>query len=151
MLANYEIRPYEPDDFYATNFGDSCEMLTGMPEKTIAEFYGKQGPAFSGFADGEIIACAGVFIKWPGTGESWCRITPKVFEHKRFFFVQSGRYLDLIAKQKNLQRIEANVQASNERALKFVDHLGFKCEGPKLKYFNGETFFGYAKFYGGEE
>jgi hypothetical protein len=146
--VKYEVRPYKPEDYYQIRFkGEDTRLLAGMGEVDLAKSYAKQGPAFSGFADGEIIACAGVVILWPGTGEAWCLVSPRVRAYPLFFHRATILHLGLIVQEKHLCRIQANVQKDFPMGHRWIVSLGFESEGDMPMYFGGLTFTRYAKIY----
>lgn len=104
------------------------------------------GEAWTGTADGEIIACGGVIPVWPGLAEVWIAVSPLAKEHVSFLFRQSKRFLDLITDHYSLRRLQTNVQADLPEAVRFVEHLGFVREATLSDYGpNGETFYSYKR------
>jgi RimJ/RimL family protein N-acetyltransferase len=147
----YDIIPFKKEHWYQLRFRDDAEALTGLPDAEHARILAGGGPAYSAYADGTIIGMGGVFILWPGTGEAWCLVSPEIRKHGIFFTRAVKRYLDMIAKLKNLERIQAAVQVDFQVGLKFIEALGFGAEGVMEKFFNGKTFIRFAKFYSKEE
>ena len=95
--------------------------------------------------DGEPIACFGVHEVWGTNGEVWVALSEKVLEaHMKTLVVVTRRALDDMNKM--YKRLQCYIEASNERALSFVEHFGFRCEGLLEAYGpQGEDFCVYAR------
>lgn len=143
-----EIVPFQKDHWYTLRLsGRDAEALTGLPDAEHARMLATGGPAYSVFADGEIIGMGGVFMHWPGVGEAWALVSPEAKKHGIPFARAARRYLDQMAKDRKLERVQAAVQADFEDGLKFTEALGFRAEGLMEKFFHGKTFVRFAKFY----
>lgn len=112
-------------------------------EKAYA--YEKSGPCYTGFVDGEVIACAGVHLLWPGCGEAWAVVTPKVYDNPLFFHRAVKNLLQHIINKHKLYRVQATVLDGFARGMKWLEVLGFECEGLMRKYLNDEDHWRYAR------
>jgi hypothetical protein len=146
-LPKYDIIPFKACHWYSLRATDGVDELTGLPDEHHARILAGGGPAYSALAENKIIGIGGVFVLWPGNGEAWCLVSPEIQKHKFFFFRQSLRYLDMMARQHHLERIQAAVRVDFEAGLKFVEALGFQAEGIMEKYYRGRTFIRFAKIY----
>ena len=148
IRTKYEVRPYVPADYYKVKDGKpDAKLFLGVNEEEVARSYSARGVAFTGVVDGEILACAGVVILWPGMGEAWALVTPRIKDHKFFFHRTTLQYLDLIAQENHLDRIQANVQKDFGAGHRWAMSLGFRPEGDMLMFFGGMTFTRYGKIY----
>jgi RimJ/RimL family protein N-acetyltransferase len=143
-----EIVPFHERHWAELTAHRDLETLTGIPGREHLKFLLTGGISCSALVNGELIASGGVFILWPGTGEAWCMVLPKVFGHGVFFGRASRKCLDEIAAQKKLRRVQASVEEGFTRGTRFVETLGFRSEGLMEQYFNGKNFIRYAKIYG---
>lgn len=87
--------------------------------------------SFSIFADGKLIACAGVAEYWAGRGESWAVIAT---DCKADFFRLHNvvkRYLEICP----IRRVEASVDCDFPAGHRWVKALGFTLEAERLKSF----------------
>lgn len=91
-------------------------------------------PAYTGLVNGEIIGCAGVQIQWPGVGEAWMMVSTLIEKYPLFVHRSVKKALIEIQEQYQLQRIQTTVLADFETAHKWVERLGFQCEGIMRKF-----------------
>lgn len=84
--------------------------------------------------DDEVLLCGGVVTHWPGRGEAWAVLS----EHRKRSIVAihraAIRLLDFA--QNTLERIEAIVCLDHEEAQRWVQHLGFRLESPRLEKYH---------------
>lgn len=109
--------------------GFSDEQLTSWAQKHEAN-----GVAWSGFADGHIIAAGGVHFYWPGVGEAWTFMTSYLHKYRFSIHKHTCRMLNKIISENNLHRVQAVVDAGNVKAIGWIESLGFDCEGMMKKY-----------------
>jgi hypothetical protein len=133
----YEVVPFEEKHWTELQIEDLDHALV----------LARGGPAYTAMVDGKVIGIGGVFVLWPGTGEAWALVSPGVKQHGLFFIRASRDYLDGIAREKNLERVQAAVQQDFDAGLKYIMALGFEYEGAMKRFFNGKTFLRFAKFY----
>ena len=107
-------------------------MVQGWVEK--AEIFSKVGKCFSAFVNGELIACAGVNVLWPGTGEAWAIVTPRIYKNKLFFHKAVKNNLEDIIKTKCLKRVQAQILVGFTAGARWIESLGFELEGVLKKY-----------------
>jgi len=114
---------------------DSLEgVLKPAPVRERAEFYLKMGPAYSGWIDGKLIGCAGIMIMWPGVGEAWIIFSEDVLQYKKDAYVVILDYLRAIISKLHLRRIQAHCHSALPHGQKYLEQLGFECEGKLKKY-----------------
>ena len=108
-------------------------QFKGEHQKDLADYEGK-GPAYTLFRDGEIVASAGFYVLWPGVAEAWMICTPLIFKYPLAFVRAVKEVFKNIDKLSIFTRIQATVRASDKRAVKFLEHLGFHKEGFMARY-----------------
>lgn len=90
--------------------------------------------AYTAIAGSEIIACAGVVEVWSGVGEAWMLVSDLVEKYPVFFHRTVKDILNAIYKKYQFQRIQATVRADFEKGHRWIETLGFKCEGLMKRY-----------------
>lgn len=144
----YEIRPYVPEDYAKIrNGGEDPQSLAGMGEEALSRTYALQGPAYSLWVDGNLVACGGIVVLWPGMGEAWCLVSERVKFHPLIFHKSAMKMIDEMAKERKLVRVQANVQKDFKTGNSWIQAIGFKPEGDMPMFFNGLTFTRYARIF----
>jgi len=112
------------------------EIEPGQEKRHIktAEARNKYGPAFTFLYCGKTIACAGVTIYWKGMGEVWLATSVNWKDFKKEAVIWARDVLDYLQDNWMLRRIQADVDAENETAQRFIEHYGFVKEGLMRKY-----------------
>lgn len=93
------------------------------------------GPCWSAVQDGQVLACAGLLLHWPGRAGAWCLIGdhfPRrgwVWLHKQ---VVAG--LARTSAELGLRRIEAETLTGWQPGAMWLRKLGFAPEGPMPAY-----------------
>lgn len=96
--------------------------------------YGKalaQHEAQTVVLDGRVVACCGVVRMWEGRGELWGLIAADIGqEGMRRMHYAAKAWLRNTA----WRRLEAHCDAEHVQAHRWLELLGFTCEGPLAKY-----------------
>ena len=111
----------------------SLERFKAEHCPNLAEYAGK-GPAWTLTHRGEIVASAGFYVMWPGVAEAWLTTTPLVYKYPLYFWRGTKEVFKRIDEQVKFRRIQATVKAADQRAIKYLKHLGFTIEGFMPKY-----------------
>jgi len=90
---------------------------------------------------GEVMACGGVFILWPGTGEAWLFLS-RLAGYSVVLSVK--KQLEEWMKQYDLQRVQAEVRSDFSAGRRFLEWLGMDLEGTLRKF--GPNGFDYAMY-----
>jgi len=140
-----EIRPYIPGDYMKIQrrHFDSLTFMNFPNPKLIAENLAR-GPAFTGVADGEIIASGGILPLWKGVGEAWVVSSDLVNLYPLTFAKVIWRKLKELIKIMNFERIQTTVDIEHKVSIAWVERMGFEYEGPMRKYLAGRTYLRYA-------
>lgn len=103
----------------------------------------ERGPyAFTGVADSEVIACAGVVMEWAGRGMCWAIVGENAGPHFRAVHRAVSGFLA----QTNIRRLEMVVKKGFPEAHRWARMLGFKMEGCMHAYSPaGDDYYLYAK------
>jgi len=83
---------------------------------------------------GRLVGCIGVTVYWPRMAEAWLLFSHHGYDHLVDIAHAAPAILEGMRHEHNLRRIQADVVATNERAISFVKHFGFKAEGLMKKY-----------------
>lgn len=147
-MERFEIRQYLPEHMNLVRFDrEALSFSLGKPPGEMAEIYGKKGPAFTAFVDGQAIGMAGVNLLWPGTGEAWAIFGSGYETHGIFIHRSVVKYLERIVRENKLIRLQAVAQADNRTNVAWLFHLGFKYEGEMPFYWQKKTFARFARIY----
>jgi len=129
-----KVIPFKPEHLQSLD-GETFSRLGLVPDwLKKAEHFNGNGTCFSGFADGQFVACAGISILWPGVGEAWAVITPNIYKHPLFFHKSIVQGLNTIIEKHNLYRVQATVLSGFEKGDEWIKRLGFEPEGIMRKY-----------------
>jgi RimJ/RimL family protein N-acetyltransferase len=131
-LDKLMIRAFREEDL--TLILDEIEPGGEHRHLKTAQARNRYGPAFTFLYAGAIIACAGVTIYWEGMGEVWLA-TSKIWpEFSKAAVIWTRDVLDFLQDNYHLHRLQADVDAGNETACRFIEHYGFQAEGLMRKY-----------------
>jgi N-acetylglutamate synthase-like GNAT family acetyltransferase len=84
---------------------------------------------------GMIIFCAGCYSCIQGVGDVWFVPGPAIDDYKRETYVHTLLFLEHTAKALKLRRIQAVLKEGAAKELRFVERLGFDCEGTMRSLF----------------
>lgn len=131
-LDKLMIRAFREEDL--TLILDEIEPGEERRHLKTAQARFRYGPAFTFLYDGAIIACAGVTIYWEGMGEVWLATSRIWPQFTKAAVIWTRDVLDFMQREWKLVRIQADVDAENETACRFIEHYGFIREGLMRKY-----------------
>ncbi len=123
------------------------EGFVSRGNRALFEAYPKIGPAITLLNDSfEVIACAGVLIPWEGFGEFWMIPGVLVPKYKKSVWKEAKLFIKDSRERFNLRRIQATIRENDQRAIRWIERLGFQKEG-LLRCFgmDGENHFMYAR------
>lgn len=86
-------------------------------------------PGIALLADGEVVACGGVVIIWPGVGEAWMRTSPLLERYPVASLRLTKQFLNTAANCLKLRRMQCTVRKGYAPAIKWAERLGFASEG----------------------
>jgi hypothetical protein len=124
------VRKYEPADFLRIELSEGAKIgREGQPAEEWALDHYRCGPAFTVVDPEErIVFCGGLHIMWKGTAILWS-----------VFSLLAGKYpntlrvarclLDYYQNERGFTRIQCDVDPGWSVAVRFVECLGFQCEG----------------------
>jgi len=146
MAVELRVVPYEPEHFLriqrkCTNLQHA--MGFGTLEELARIFL--RGPAYTGFANEEIVGCGGIMLLWRGVGEAWAVASPLAGRYPKFFHKTIRQFLAWLIEKHRLERVQAMVDENFEAGLRWAWSLGFRPEGPMAKYLAGRTYIRFAR------
>lgn len=118
----------QPRAFEARQIG-----LVADPQ-ALAALYAQRGPAFTGMAGQEIMACGGLVMLWRGVAEVWMVSTALVAARPLAFHRAVKRGLARLRQDMGLWRVQAAVQKEHEVSRAWLARLGFREEGEMPGY-----------------
>lgn len=135
--------PYEPEHYIEIS-KDNTEGPSGFIDENSAKFH-SVAPATTALNDGEPVACFGLTPLWNGVSELWARFS-RPWAEKHPITLARGANFWLMDRMKDHHRVQCYVVASNKKAVKFAEVIGFtekyllQSYGP-----NGEDFYLFSR------
>ena len=88
----------------------------------------------TGYVNGEIVGCGGIRNLWPGVGEVWTLLSPKVnlYPMRTYECLKNG--FQQLIDENDFHRLQAWGRIGFVKAHTLFRHLGFKPEGIAKKY-----------------
>lgn len=139
-----DIRPFDISHFDAMELQDNGWLK--REERARYAWLQESGVSYTLFLDGLPIYCGGLAESWPGVCDIWMLPSVDVI-HKPISVVKAARWMLDDAIEKMLpHRIQATVKAADDRAVRFIEALGFEREGLMRAFSSDKTdFFLYAR------
>jgi hypothetical protein len=139
-----ELRKFEIGDYFEIE-RRKFDMLTflNFPDPREVAKRLATGPAYTLVNSKNIVAAGGVVPFWKGVGEGWVISSDLVPQHGIAFAKTVLRMLEDI--EKNFERIQTTVDAEHKVSLKWVEWMGFKCEGLMRKFIGGRDYYRFAR------
>ncbi len=108
-------------------------------------FYQRAGPAWSGVHHGKVIVASGIVMLWPGVVEAWLFASDGIKECKIAFHKAVVRMMEGLMRDANLHRIQTSCHSEYATSRKWLERLGFQCEGLMAGYApDGTDYYRYA-------
>jgi len=104
-----------------------------LPSKQNAEAL-EQTRAYTGIADGRVVACAGILPQWEGRAVTWAYLDERAGEHMTALHRAVKRYLDACP----IRRIEATVDCEFEAGHRWARMLGFQLECERMRAYRAD-------------
>jgi RimJ/RimL family protein N-acetyltransferase len=142
------VVPFEPwhaakiklREFDAKAFADM-----GISPAAYAAIY-VRGSGFSGVLDdGEVVACGGIVIPWPGSGHAWALTSELVEDYTLTFHKTFKRMIAFLEREHGLRRIETPVHAQYVVSQRWLKRLGFRPESLMRRWLGGEDYYQYVR------
>lgn len=132
------VVPYEPWHLKAIDVEHETKVAL-LIRYTLADLL-KEHAVYTAINDTEVLIIAGIIKLWPGVGEATVYISKKYFDGtlslkdriKAAKVIR--RYFHLILSNMTFHRVQATVDTSFKRALRFIEYMGFDQEGLAKKF-----------------
>lgn len=86
---------------------------------------------YAAIYEGELVAVGGLQVRWEGVGMLWLMLTEKCkkdgLRDLRVLYAIKDK-VDFLLEKNNIWRAEAYVRTDFPKAIKMIEHLGFKRE-----------------------
>ena len=130
-MAAIRFEPFRPEhlDLLHPRASARANMDWTGDFAALARTYATTGPAVTMRVDGEVAACAGICLFWPGMGEAWCIASALVERYPLRFCKAAREWLAAMESATRTHRVQAHVEAADTRALRWLAWLGFQEEG----------------------
>lgn len=83
--------------------------------------------------DGEVLAVLGLVVRWDGVADVWAVIGDGARGRGVALTRAARRLLRRFASELRLRRVGASVQASRDEYCRWIELLGFECEGVEAR------------------
>ena len=140
-MPSIALRPFRPCDLARLD-------PPLLPPEAAAGLEPPPGAAFSALAGGRVLGCAGVIVPHGSRcGRAWALLGDDLRARPFLLHRLAARGLDSIARRHCLTRIEASVQADFAAGRRWLEALGFRCEGRLPDTPGGERFLRYERHF----
>lgn len=132
------VVPYEPWHLKAIDVEHETRVALVI-RYSLADLL-KQHAVYTAINDSDVLIIAGVITLWPGVGEATVYMSKKYFDGSLSLKdrIKAAkvikRYFDLILSNMTFHRVQATVDLSFERALRFIEYMGFEQESLAKMY-----------------
>lgn len=117
-------------------------MLEFMSSTEYQRYLEAQGESFTALEGDKILACAGLLKMWKGRAVAWAIMDKDLKKHFLSIHYAVKRFLSAT----DYRRIETHVYCDFEQGKRWIELLGFTCEGVLHKYTpDGFDCFGYSR------
>ena len=114
---------------------EEIELEYEMSPAEKAGFEGYQNiVGFTARKDGKIVMMGGVHVMWQGVGEGWLVMSKHAHSMPKTVARYADEFFDVIMNEANIQRMQASINATDPRSVRFARWLGFENEGLMRKY-----------------
>lgn len=138
-----EIVPFRAEHIEQLQIENKDHLVYKIPH--LLTIYEQLETSHTYIHEGEILCCAGIIPYWEGVGEAWFVIPDDIDKAKVRICSTVKRYLDNVL-DTHYRRIQATARADNEKAIRFLEWLGFKREALLEKYgIEGDDYYLYAR------
>lgn len=135
------VLPYQPDHLRALVLQDAQSYLRPLingPEYAEGLM---RGPAYTAFAGGRPLVCAGVLEQWTGRANAWAVVGSFARDHMLPITRAVRDFLD----SQDYARIDTCVRAGFHPGLRWARLLGFADEGVMRRWMYGDDFHMFAR------
>jgi hypothetical protein len=148
-MHEIEIVPFTPDhakSIELREYDARCVEAFGVSREDLGRAYAAGGPGFSGVLDdGEVVACGGVMLQWPGVGLGWAMTSELVEDYALTFHKTFARLIRDLERREKLLRIQTIVHETHTVSQRWLKRLGFEEECLMLKVLGGENYYQYRR------
>lgn len=143
--VNMQLIQFEIEHFDMMKLDDNGYV--SRESRAMFEAYPKIGPAITLLNDSlEVVACAGVIVPYQGMGEFWMIPGSLVPKYGLTVSKEAKRFIADTVERFSLHRIQATVREVDQRAVRWIERLGFEREGLMKRYgSDGRNYFMYAR------
>lgn len=139
-----KIEPFDIEHFDQMDIDESTHLR--RENRELYERYKTIGSAISLLDGDKVLACGGCAVLWDGVGEIWM-LKGRYFADHPVSAVRAGRHVvkDALTRM-GLRRVQANVEAADIKAKRYIEAIGLCFEGLMRCYgVNGEDYLLYAR------
>lgn len=120
-----DVIPFEPEHMETIMLQPAQQRFFTYFNKEYAKDLKISGPCFTGIKDGRVLGCAGLVKQWENRAIAWSLLSGDIGNDFISIHKAVVRFLNL----SEYNRIEAFVDANFQQGHRWIEMLGFKCEG----------------------
>lgn len=124
------IRPATVEDIIATKARDLSEEHLPL----VANSLNMSVRALAGESDGRVLMVAGIVQAWPGCAEVWASVSADIASKPISIGRATAKFLPALVDGLGLWRLQATCATQNVTSLRWLEWLGFECEGLMRRY-----------------
>lgn len=83
---------------------------------------------------GELVACGGLQLFWPGVAEAWIEGTPLLRRYRYSLYYTLRHWFTVQRAALQLWRVQCAIVADHAEGCRLVEHLGFVREGVMARF-----------------
>ena len=117
-------------DILDRNIREEDIWISGQNWEEAVKGWKERGPAYTLVIDDQIIGCGGVVLMSHRIGEAWTLLSSLFYKYPKTSYKTIKQYLQQIIEKEKLKRIQAVIYPNQNRAIRFIEHLGFHNETP---------------------
>lgn len=124
------LRPATVEDIIATKARDLAEEHLPL----VANSLNMSVRALAGERDGRVLMVAGIVQAWPGCAEVWASVSKELEAMPIAAGRATAQFLPALVDGLGLWRLQATCSTQNVTSLRWLEWLGFQCEGIMRRY-----------------
>lgn len=142
-MQNDNIRPFKAEDINQMEIHDKNSTIFRIPH--LLQVYESLGTSFTYLDNDKVQASGGVVGLWAGMGEVWFVLSDDEDKPTKTICSIVKKFIDGLYEE-GFYRLQATIKADNEKAIRFIEWLGFEREALMKKYgIEGADYYLYAR------
>jgi hypothetical protein len=137
------IEPFKAEHILQMQVSEKDHVLYMIPH--LFQVYEELNSSYTYIEDDKVLACGGAIKLWDGMAEAWFTLADDMDLPVFTICKAVKEYIDSLIGNP-YRRLQATVKRSDEKAIRFIEWLGFEREGLLLQYgVEGADYYIYAR------